>query len=103
MVAILALDTTLLLPGTYGCYATPAAHIWARRRASQQLMWLAQALRTSGAPLKIVVGHYPLYSSGPHGLDSNSNFENQLVSTCASSSRPRIMKSIKCPQLSKTM
>ena len=26
---------------------------------------------------------------------SNSNFENQLVSTCDSSSRPRIMKSIK--------
>ena len=34
---------------------------------------------------------------------SNSNFENQLVSTCDSSSRPRIMKSLKCPQLSKTM
>jgi hypothetical protein len=35
--------------------------------------------------------------------NSNSNFENQLVSTCDASSRPRIMQSIKCPQLSKTM
>jgi 3',5'-cyclic AMP phosphodiesterase CpdA len=69
-VAILALDTTLLLPGTYDCYAAPAAHAWAQRLASHQLTWLAHALRTSGAPLKIVVGHYPLYSSGPHGLET---------------------------------
>jgi 3',5'-cyclic AMP phosphodiesterase CpdA len=69
-VAILALDTTLLLPGTYDCYATPAAHAWALRLAAHQLTWLAHALRTSGALLKIVVGHYPLYSSGPHGLET---------------------------------
>ena len=69
-VAILALDTTLLLPGAYDCYATPAAHAWAQRLAARQLTWLEHALRTSGAPLKIVVGHYPLYSSGPHGLET---------------------------------
>jgi tartrate-resistant acid phosphatase type 5 len=69
-VAILALDTTLLLPGTYDCYATRAAHAWAQRLASRQLTWLAHALRTSSAPLKVVVGHYPLYSSGPHGLET---------------------------------
>jgi 3',5'-cyclic AMP phosphodiesterase CpdA len=69
-VAILALDTTLLLPGAYDCYATPAAHAWAQRLAARQLSWLAHALRTSSAPLKVVVGHYPLYSSGPHGLET---------------------------------
>jgi 3',5'-cyclic AMP phosphodiesterase CpdA len=69
-VVILALDTTLLLPGTYDCYATPAAHAWAQRLASHQLTWLARALRTRGAPLKIVIGHYPLYSSGLHGLET---------------------------------
>ena len=69
-VAILALDTTLLLPGTYDCYTTPAAYAWAQRLAAHQLTWLAHALRTSSAPLKIVVGHYPLYSSGPHGLET---------------------------------
>src|SRR5262245_45194079 len=69
-VAVLAIDTTLLLPGTYGCYATPVARAWAQRLASRQLTWLAYALRTCRAPLKIVVGHYPLYSSGPHGLET---------------------------------
>ena len=69
-VAILALDTTLLFPGAYDCYATPAARAWAQRLASRQLTWLGHALRTSGAPLKVVVGHYPLYSSGPHGLET---------------------------------
>ena len=69
-VAILTLDTTLLLPETYDCYTTPAAHAWAKRLASRQLIWLAHALRTSSAPLKIVIGHYPLYSSGPHGLET---------------------------------
>jgi hypothetical protein len=39
-VAILALDTTLLLPGAYGCYPTPAAHAWAQRLALRQLTWL---------------------------------------------------------------
>jgi ABC-type transport system substrate-binding protein len=33
---------------------------------------------------------------------SNSHFGPQLVLGCDCSSRPRIMKSIKCPQLSKT-
>src|SRR5262245_33605299 len=69
-VALLALDTTLLLPGTYDCYTTPAAHAWAQRLATHQLTWLAHALRTSGAPLKIVVGDYTLYSSGPHGPET---------------------------------
>jgi hypothetical protein len=69
-VTILALDTTLLFPGTYDCYTTPAAYTWAQRLAAHQLTWLAHVLRTSGAPLKIVVGHYPLYSSGPHGLET---------------------------------
>src|SRR5215471_16525712 len=69
-VAILALDTTLLLPGAYDCYPTPAAHTWAQRLAVRQLRWLEHALRTSDALLKIVIGHYPLYSSGPHGLET---------------------------------
>src|SRR5215468_5369289 len=64
-VALPALDTTLLLPGAYDCYTPPAARAWAQRLAARQLMWLAHALRTSSAPLKIVVGHYPLYSFGP--------------------------------------
>jgi|SRR5713101_2049153 len=43
------------------------------------------------------------FSKNPDELFSNSNFGNQLVSHCDSSSRPRIMKSIKCSQLSKTI
>jgi hypothetical protein len=70
-VAILALDTTLLCPGIYACYATPAARAWAQQRATQQLVWLAHRLRASHALLNIVVGHYPLYSSGPHGLETD--------------------------------
>jgi hypothetical protein len=34
---------------------------------------------------------------------SNSNFGDQLVSTCDSSARPWIMKCLKCSQLSKTI
>lgn len=69
-VDIFALDTTLFAPGAYGCYATPDEGVWAQALASQQLVWLQQALRASQAPMKIVVGHYPLYSSGPHGLET---------------------------------
>src|SRR4029453_3432639 len=61
-VSIMTLNTTLLFPGANVCFATPAAHTWAQRLAARQLRWLGHALRTSGALLKIVVGHYPLYS-----------------------------------------
>jgi tartrate-resistant acid phosphatase type 5 len=70
-VAILALDTTLLCPGSYACYATSAARAWAQQQATRQLVWLAHRLRKSRALLNIVVGHYPLYSSGPHGLETD--------------------------------
>ena len=70
-VTVIALDTTLLCPGIYECYATPAACSWAQQQATHQLAWLAQTLRTRRAPLTIVVGHYPLYSSGPHGRETD--------------------------------
>jgi hypothetical protein len=41
------------------------------------------------------VGRDLVFGKNCFAPDSNSNFENQLVSTCDSSSRPRIMKSIK--------
>lgn len=35
--------------------------------AEAHYVWLEKHLRESEAPMKIVVGHYPIYSIGPHG------------------------------------
>ncbi len=61
-----ALDTTAMLTGTLGAYKdNPEA---GRARARAQLAWLDKALAESKAPMKVVYGHYPVYSSGMHGL-----------------------------------
>jgi 3',5'-cyclic AMP phosphodiesterase CpdA len=33
----------------------------------RQREWLAESLRTSAARIKLVIGHHPIYSVGPHG------------------------------------
>jgi acid phosphatase len=33
----------------------------------RQREWLAESLRTSAARIKLVIGHHPVYSVGPHG------------------------------------
>lgn len=38
-----------------------------KQDTTAQLEWLRQTLSSSGAKWKIVVGHHPLYSFGPHG------------------------------------
>lgn len=61
-----ALDTTAMLTGTLGAYKkNPEA---GRRRAALQMQWLDQALAKSTARMKVVYGHYPVYSSGHHGF-----------------------------------
>jgi 3',5'-cyclic AMP phosphodiesterase CpdA len=61
-----AIDTTLYLPGYDGCYKhTPSL---AKKRAEVQTRWLEAALAKSTAKIKLVYGHYPMYSSGNHGF-----------------------------------
>jgi hypothetical protein len=57
-----AIDTTMLMPGAYGCYKkNPEA---AAVHAREQLRWLEKSLAESTAPMKVVFGHYPLFSQG---------------------------------------
>lgn len=64
-VAFFAIDTTVFLPGLDGCYRQNPQ--LARKKAQIQLQWLDKALADSTAGMKVVFGHYPLYSSGVHG------------------------------------
>jgi hypothetical protein len=61
-----ALDTTLLAPGHNGCYYTeiPEVQLDISRQRKAQLEWLERSLQDSDAPIKVVYGHYPLYSEG---------------------------------------
>ena len=65
-VEIFALDTTTMLPGFEGCYKEGQPDVIERTKA--QLTWLDEALGKSTAPMKFVMGHYPIYSSGFHGI-----------------------------------
>ncbi len=65
-VEFFAIDTTVLLPGYDNCYK--GDELWAKQTAKRQLEWLDKSLSQSKAKYKIVYGHYPLYSSGMHGL-----------------------------------
>ena len=89
--------------------------IWAIVAAKEAGLSIRQIARGTGvSPTRI---HQLLHTDEARGISvwlsqlhdpvspprSSSNFGDQLVSTCASSSRPRIMKSSKCSQLSKTI
>ncbi len=63
-VEFFALDTMILMPKYYGAYLHNLD--LARERAEKQMRWLDQSLQQSRAEMKVVYGHYPLYTSGSH-------------------------------------
>lgn len=65
-----AIDTTLYLPNYDKCY--PNREFWALKQAEIQTQWLENALSQSKAKFKIVMGHYPIYSSGAHSVQPES-------------------------------
>jgi acid phosphatase len=61
-VEFFAIDTTILAPGVSGGNAdNPFA---AQQKAALQTAWLERALAQSTASMKVVFGHYPMYSRG---------------------------------------
>lgn len=60
-VAFFALDTNQAVRVSQDS-SHPATAAW-----EAQLQWLEQALQDASAPLKVVFGHHPVYSSGVHG------------------------------------
>jgi len=60
------LDTTRFVAKNRGIRRYLAARNFAARK-DNQTAWLEQALATSKARWKIVIGHHPLFSSGKHG------------------------------------
>ncbi len=61
-VEIFALDTTVMVPGYYGGFQDDPA-VSAQKEKTQR-DWLENALASSTASMKIVMGHYPLFSKG---------------------------------------
>ncbi|MBY0449931.1 MAG: metallophosphoesterase [Cyanobacteria bacterium] len=61
-----AIDTTVMLPGYDKCYESKEETKLARAIAKEQIEWLERQLSQSKAAFKVVYGHYPMYSSGPH-------------------------------------
>jgi 3',5'-cyclic AMP phosphodiesterase CpdA len=74
-VEFFAMDTTVFLPGFDGCYKTNPG--LAQKKAEIQYQWLDKVLSESTAKTKVVLGHYPLYSSGVHGTFEPYYFELQ--------------------------
>ncbi len=73
-VHLIALDTYELAPKESIMNATAMGHdrmrtlqFINRLKQEQQLVWLEHALKHSTSTWKIVFGHYPIYSNGPHG------------------------------------
>lgn len=64
-VHIIALDTIELALDTSRAFI-PESKL-CHKKGDDQLYWLDHVLRVSTSPWKIVMGHYPLYSNGPHG------------------------------------
>lgn len=59
-----SVDTTILLPGYDKCYKDRKD--FAHEQARKQTEWLDKALAASKSKYKVVMGHYPLYCSGPY-------------------------------------
>lgn len=68
-VEIFAIDTTLFIPRYDNSHARNP--FLAHKQAEIQMTWLEKALTDSTAKYKIVLGHYPLYSSGMHGTKAD--------------------------------
>jgi tartrate-resistant acid phosphatase type 5 len=69
-VELFALDTTLYLPQYDECYTSRSD--WALKQAEVQTQWFKAALKNSTSKYKLVMGHYPLYSSGMHSVKPES-------------------------------
>jgi tartrate-resistant acid phosphatase type 5 len=76
-VEIFAIDTTVFLPN----YDNAHVHnpFKARKEAETQLTWLDKALSESQAKYKVVMGHYPIYSSGLHGKSEGSTLKLRSI------------------------
>lgn len=61
-VELFFLDTTALASRTLSWQRFSASH-----SPDEQLAWFASSLAASSSKWKIVVGHHPVYSGGPHG------------------------------------
>lgn len=59
------LDTTVIVNDHSGLH-----YLMSGNSGDEQLSWLDQALAASRARWKIVIGHHPILSSGPHGSTS---------------------------------
>jgi len=73
-VHLIAIDTYELAPTESVMNATAMGHdeVMTMRfinqlKGEQQLTWLEHVLKNSKSKWKIVFGHYPIYSNGPHG------------------------------------
>jgi hypothetical protein len=80
-VEFFAIDTTIMAPGKSGCYEN---NPWvAQQRAAMQMAWLEKSLAESKAPMKVVFGHYPMFSKGVNGKPGRSDtqiiMEQQLA------------------------
>ncbi|WP_373531317.1 metallophosphoesterase [Vampirovibrio sp.] len=75
-VEIFAVDTTVMLPGYLnGFDHNPAA--FAQRDKAQSL-WLEEALARSNASMKVVMGHYPLFSKAAFAKPKRLLFQQTL-------------------------
>lgn len=63
-VEIFGLDTTAIIPGYLG--DEPRASVVSAQRGKEQMFWLENALANSTASMKVVMGHYPLFSKGAY-------------------------------------
>lgn len=73
-VHLIAIDTYELAPMESVLNATAMGHnpmstldFLNQLNGEHQLVWLEHVLKTSKSKWKIVFGHYPIYSNGPHG------------------------------------
>jgi len=83
-VHLIAIDTYELAPMESVLNATAMGHdsmttlsFLETLKKEQQLVWLENVLKHSKATWKIVFGHYPIYSNGPHG-DTSELHKNLL-------------------------
>lgn len=75
-VEVFALDATVLLPGYYGGFQeNPQV---SAQKESAELRWLDQALASSTASMKVVMGHYPLYAIGSYAKPKRVLWQQSL-------------------------
>lgn len=71
-----ALDTMMMTPGASSCYENNPIEV--QQKAALQLAWLTQSLAQSRAAMKVVYGHYPLYSEGSESKAIRAYYQGSL-------------------------